>query len=206
MDILNQFSNIAFIIGAIYTWHTWKQLDSDDYFSLLLIILVALIGLGSFIFHTFPSDKTIWVDLIPIQIFGLSYFAYIGTKYFKASNFKIFLALVAFFFARQYWIVYMPRGALGGGIIHIPTLFLLLTCSLLLLSKYKKFSAMLLTAGIIYILALIIRAFDKQITMEFPIGAHWIWHILTALTASILILATVRYPANSKAKNIVKNA
>ena len=206
MDILNQFSNIAFIIGAIYTWHTWKQYDSDDYFSLSLIILVALIGLGSFIFHTFPSDKTIWIDLIPIQIFGLSYFAYIGMKYFKASNFKIFMALITFFFVRQYWIIYMPRGALGGGITHIPTIFLLLSCSLLLLSKYKKFSTMLLTAGIIYILALITRAFDKQITLEFPVGAHWVWHILTALTATILILATVQYPANIKVKNIEQNA
>ncbi len=206
MDILNQISNIAFIIGAIYTWYTWKQHNSNDYFSLLLIILVALIGLGSFIFHTFPSDKTIWIDLIPIQIFGLSYFAYIGTKYFEASNLKIFLALVTFFFARQYWIVYMPRGAIGGGITHIPTLLLLLSCSILLLSKYKKFSTMLLTAGTIYIIALITRAFDKQISLEFPIGAHWIWHILTALTASILIFATVQYPANLKPKNIEKNA
>ncbi len=78
---MNQVSNLAFIIGAIYTWLYWKQRGSNDKFSLTLIILVALIGLGSFTFHTYPSSTTIWIDLIPIQIFGLSYFAYIGLRY-----------------------------------------------------------------------------------------------------------------------------
>ncbi len=200
MYILNQFSNVAFFIGAIYIGYLWKRYHSCDYYSLTLIILVALIGLGSFIFHTFPSDATIWIDLVPIQLFGLSYFAYIGTKYFRASKVKVFLALIAFFVVRQYWIVYMPRGAIGGGITHIPTLFLLLLCSFLLLFKYKKFSVMLLSACIVYVLALVTRAFDKELSLALPVGVHWIWHILTALTASILIYATVRYPAGSNEK------
>ncbi|MCP4486844.1 MAG: ceramidase [Gammaproteobacteria bacterium] len=196
MEIMNQVSNLAFIIGAIYTWLYWKQRGSNDKFSLTLIILVALIGLGSFTFHTYPSSTTIWIDLIPIQIFGLSYFAYIGLRYFEASKIKIIIALITFFYIRQYWIIVMPRGALGGGITHIPTLFLLITCSLFLLSKHKKFSAMLLSAACIYVLALFVRAYDEQISLVFSLGLHWIWHILTAITASILIYATVKFPSN----------
>lgn len=203
METLNQASNITFIIGAAYTWWMWKQKKCNDHFSLLLIILVASIGLGSFIFHTYPSNKTIWIDLIPIQVFGLSYFAYIGTKYFKASKIKIFLALVVFFYARQYWIIYMPRGALGGGITHIPTLILLVACSLLLISKHKMFSLTLLTASFFYIMALFVRAYDEQVSLTFSIGLyHWVWHILTATTASILIYATVKYPRNLNQKII----
>jgi len=201
MVTLNQVSNIAFVIGAIYAWYIWRQRNSDDKFSLLLIVLLALIGIGSFIYHAFPSDKTIWIDLIPIQIFGLSYFAYLGKKYFELSNLQLLLILVAFFFVRQYWIIYMPRGAIGGGITHIPTVFLLLSSALLLLSRYKKFSTMLLIASAIYILALVIRAMDKQISVQFPVGVHWIWHILTALTASMLILATILCPASIKLKD-----
>ncbi len=90
----------------------------------------------------------------------------------------------------------MPRGALGGGITHIPTLFLLITCSLFLLSKHKKFSAMLLSAACIYVVALFVRAYDEQISLVFSLGLHWIWHILTAITASILIYTTVKFPSN----------
>ena len=198
MQALNIVSNIAFVIGAIYAFHIWYQHQSKDYFSLVLISLVALIGIGSFIFHAFPSDVTIWIDLIPIQIFVLSYFAYIGAKYFKASTLIIILSLVLFFFARQYWIAYMPSGALGGGITHIPTLLLLTSCGLLLLSRYKDFSIKLLSAAFIYMVALFVRAWDKEISLEFWIGVywHWAWHILTAITASILISAIVNHPAN----------
>ncbi len=198
MQTLNTASNMAFIIGAIYVFRIWRQRQSKDYFSLALIFLVASIGVGSFTFHAFPSNITIWIDLVPIQIFALSYFAYIGAKYFQASTLKIILSLVIFFLIRQYWIVYMPRGALGGGITHIPTLLLLTICGLLLFPRYKDFSTKLLSAALIYVIAILVRAWDDtELSAEFWIGSwHWAWHILTAITASILTYAIVNHPAN----------
>ena len=93
MEIMNQVSNLAFIIGAIYTWLYWKEHGQNNKFTLILITLVALVGLGSFIFHLYPSPKTIWIDLIPIQIFGLSYFAYISAKYFETSKIKTIMSI-----------------------------------------------------------------------------------------------------------------
>ncbi len=200
MQILNATSNIAFVIGALYAFQIWRKQQEKDHFSLVLIVLVASIGLGSFIFHAFPSNTTIWIDLIPIQLFALGYFAYIGARYFKASAFKIILSLLLFFLARQYWIAYTPHDALGGGITHIPALLLLISCALLLLSRYRGFSIKLLIAAFTYMLALLVRASDQNISPTFQIGAHWhwAWHILTAITASILVSAIVHHPANNR--------
>ena len=59
---------------------------------------------------------------------------------------------------------------------------------------------MLITAAAFYIMALIVRIFDEQVSLVFSIGLHWIWHILTAITASILIYATVKFPSNYNQK------
>lgn len=189
----NSLSNLAFVIGAVYVWTVWRKSENKNPFAPVLFVMVASIGVGSFIFHTFPSKTTLWIDLIPIQIFALTYFGFVGVKYFGASLFKVGIALVVFFYARQYWIVFMPRGALGGGITHIPTLLLLLGCGALLYSRHKQFSIKLLSAGLVYALALFIRTWDLYFCAAFPLGLHWVWHLLTALAASILIFAAATF-------------
>ncbi len=192
----NSISNIVFIIGAAYAWHVSRSTGYQDAWAMLLFILAAAIGFGSFTFHTFPTETTLLIDLIPIQLFGLAYFGYIGSRYFEATNLSVAMALVAFFFIRQFWISFMPQGALGGGITHIPTLALVFLCSAYLLFKFRRLGILMFAAGVTYSAALYIRTWDLYLCSEFPFGLHWAWHVLTGLTVGILVYAVASSTPN----------
>ena len=184
---LNSFTNLAFVIGAIYAWHVWQSNGARDRWQLLLFVLAGCIGVGSFIFHSVPTPTTLMFDLVPIQVFGLAYLAYVGIRYFRASQMQVILALVVFFFARQYWVSVSPRGALGGGITHIPSIVVLAAGGLCLRLKGIRLGRFLLIASVAYLSALVPRSLDLYVCPSFPIGLHWLWHLLTALTTTILL-------------------
>lgn len=191
---LNSFSNIGFIIGALYALRKWHSRGAEDRWQLLLFILAALIGMGSFIFHSIPSQATLWGDLVPIQIFGLAFFGYVLLRYLRLSYLTTVILLLTFFLVRQFWLAAAPRGAWGGGITHAPTLLLLMI--MIFIMRYKGFAAWryMAAASISYVLALIVRSWDLAVCSFFPWGLHWAWHLLTALTASLLVLGIVVSP------------
>ncbi|MFZ5503498.1 MAG: hypothetical protein ACOY3V_08260 [Pseudomonadota bacterium] len=185
----NSFSNIIFVIGAYYAWCAWRKAESRDPVVQIAFVLGALIGIGSFVFHSYPNPVTLYVDLVLIQIFVLVYFGYVGSRYFCANKTAIVLSIGTFFIIRQLWIAYMPKGLLGGGISHIPTLVLLIFCGIYFFSKLRRLSLFLFSASALYFTAVIIRSWDLYVCDSFPIGLHWTWHILTGLTVSVLLYA-----------------
>jgi len=78
---LNSLSNFAFVLGAVIAFRFWLLSQSRDPWQLLLFSLAASIGVGSFIFHSYPVPATLVIDLVPIQIFGLTALAYVCLRY-----------------------------------------------------------------------------------------------------------------------------
>lgn len=193
---LNSFSNLAFVLGALYAWRKWRLNGSGDRWQLVLFALVASIGLGSFIFHSVPTTETLWADLVPIQIFGLGLLSYVALRYLRLSPLATVALLLMFFFARQFWIVLAPPGAFGGGITHVPTLLLLVVVTFLVRRKGFPFWRYAAAATVAYIAALLVRNWDLAVCLSFPWGLHWAWHILSAFTASLLAFGIAAAPPN----------
>ncbi|MGL4410199.1 MAG: hypothetical protein ACRCTU_17585, partial [Zoogloea sp.] len=57
-------------------------------------------------------------------------------------------------------------------------------------------------ASVAYLGALVFRSWDLAVCAQFPWGLHWVWHLLTALTASLLVygLAISAQPEERDAK------
>jgi len=193
---LNSFSNIVFVLGALYAWRKWRLNGSEDRWQLLLFALVASVGVGSFVFHSIPTEITLWGDLVPIQIFGLTLLGYVLLRYLCLPPFFTAAMLVVFFLVRQYWIVATPHGAFGGGITHVPTLVLLIAVTFLVRHKGIALWRHLAAASVIYAAALAVRSWDLALCSSFPWGLHWAWHLLSALTASLLVLGVAVAPPN----------
>jgi hypothetical protein len=51
----------------------------------------------------------------------------------------------------------------------------------------------LLACGV-YAAAILVRALDWEVCRAFPLGLHWLWHLLTALTASLLVVGMAKLP------------
>lgn len=190
----NSFTNLAFIAGAVFAWYVWRKQKDRDRWQLPLFALAGSIGVFSFIFHSVPTRLTLQLDLLPIQLFGLAYLAYIGRCYLRLSWPALIVLLVGFFLARQLWIGITPRGALGGGISHVPAVAGIFFLGLVLLKRGIGPGRCLIAAGGVYVLALFVRAWDLYLCPIVPFGVHWLWHILTALAAGLLIYGIARTP------------
>ncbi len=203
---LNSFSNLAFVFGAILAWRFWRSSPSRDPWQLLLFALAGSIGVGSFIFHSHPVPATLLIDLVPIQIFGLAALAYVFHCYIGLRPTVTVALLVAFFLLRQLWIQNVNQGLLGGGITHVPAVLMLLSFGIILKRRRLPVANYLLLACVAYVAALLVRSWDLYLCSAFPIGLHWIWHLLTATAASMIICgAALHPPIRSVIQNRVDN-
>jgi len=191
----NLLTNLAFLLGAFHAWRIWRAGGAKDRLAPVLFGLAASVGLGSAIFHAYPTAATLWVDLVPIQVFGLAYLGYLGLRVLRAPGAAIVAALAAFFGLRQVWLRVAPHGALGGGVTHLPALVALVAIGLYLLPRKARLGRLLLVASVSYALALLARTFDLAVCPSFPLGLHWLWHLLAAFTASLLIHGVAAEPA-----------
>ena len=58
---LNALSNIAFLIAAYAAFDLWRRLGKNDPVILALIMVVAVVGVGSFAFHTLATLSLIHI-------------------------------------------------------------------------------------------------------------------------------------------------
>ena len=191
---LNSLSNLSFVFGAVIAFRFWRSSPNRDPWQLPLFALAASIGVGSFIFHSHPVPVTLLIDLVPIQIFGLAALAYVCHRYIGLRPTRTVALLVAFFFVRQLWIQNVNQGLLGGGVTHVPAVLMLLSFGIILKRRRLLVANYLLLACFAYVAALLVRSWDLYLCSAFPIGLHWIWHLLTATAASMIICGAALNP------------
>ena len=188
----NSLSNAAFFVAAGLGFLAWRDTGKRDVRQLILIALTALIGVGSFVFHSIPNDLTLQIDLIPIQIFGLAALLFLAQAEFGLLRWQAVLAVAVFFALRQTWLLFVPRGALGGGISHVPMVVLLIGSGIWLHTHHRSVGRYLLVAAAFYIAALAVRSIDLPLCSRFPFGFHWLWHCLTASVTGAVLLGLIR--------------
>jgi hypothetical protein len=127
---LNALTNAAFIIAACAAALRYRAAGVRDRFLQTLIGIVALIGIGSFAFHTLATRGAVLLDVIPITIFIYAYLA-LALSRFIGLGFVATAVLFAAFFAFSYGLsALVPRPWLNGSIDYLPPppRFMLLAC------------------------------------------------------------------------------
>ncbi len=66
---LNAVSNISFLLAAWAAWVLAKRTGTLSAGVRALIALAALVGIGSILWHTYPTMPTLILDIVPILIF-----------------------------------------------------------------------------------------------------------------------------------------
>ena len=82
---LNAWSNLAFFAASVIGLSLWSLRGGRDRIGLILCLLVAVIGAGSFLFHTFATRWASLADIIPIALFVYIYFALALSRFFGFS-------------------------------------------------------------------------------------------------------------------------
>ncbi len=195
---LNAVTNIAFLIGALgCLWHAYQK-QQVYYSTIWLCFILASIGLGSFLFHSYATRWALLADVIPILIFQLSFlllYSLLGLRY---SWYKSALLCTGFIFLILLF-GQMPRQWLNGSLSYAPACCYLLGFGILHYRRKYPARFSLVAAGALFCLSMMFRASDQAVCHVIPVGTHFVWHILNALVLSLCIWGYMKALAFHKA-------
>jgi hypothetical protein len=188
---INAITNIAFFIAAWVLYKTYRKTQRADKQTVALIILIAVVGAGSTLFHTFANRLTMLMDIIPIAIFTLFYLWVALRRLVRLSTLKTAgcLLLFAFIASQMSHVPYEFR--LNGSIDYFPCLAALLIIGFIL-QKYRHPSAhWLFKAALCFVVSLTFRSIDFMVCPSIAIGTHFLWHSFNGLMLYLLTRAVI---------------
>lgn len=193
---INAITNGAFLIAALVgllaAWRTGK-LDGP---AIWLIGVITVIGTGSFLFHTYATVWAAIADTSPIMLFILSYFTVVMNRFAGFSWAKSLLLTVGFLgvlVGLSFVANTLLRDVIGGSVSYVPALVSLFAVGCWLAAYQHEAGKWLIIASAIFSLSLTFRALDEPLCAVFPMGTHWLWHILNGVVLGSLTLAVIRH-------------
>jgi len=176
---VNALSNVAFLLAAWAAFLEWRKVGGGDRIILALIVIVAVVGVGSFTFHTVATRGAMMLDVGPIGVFIYSYFLF-ALRRFLLLSWPGALVIFAGFVALSFGLAaYVPRTFLNGSAGYFPALAALIVIGWLI--RERAAGKALLIAAAAFIASLFFRIIDLDICGAFPTGTHFLWHILNAV-------------------------
>lgn len=202
---LNAISNGAFFVAALAALVLWamQRPDNRRIVDFALIVLVAIIGTGSFLFHTLATRWAAVADTTPIGFFMVGYLAYALKRWVGVGWIVTFLALGLFFVALWQSSVVRCNGGpcLNGSVAYFPAFAVLVLIGGYLAIRGHPAGKYLFSAGLIFAVSLTLRSIDKSfcpytiIYASRPSGTHFAWHILNATLLYLLLHAAIIHGA-----------
>lgn len=181
---LNALTNAAFLIAAVLMWRRTAGLPLGR----ALSALVFAIGTGSFLFHTLATGWASLADVLPIAGFILVY-VYASNRTFwelgpwtSAAGTALVLPFVALLGAL---FGMLPVFRVSAAYWPIPVLILIY--AVLLRGRNPAIARGLALGALLLAVSLAARTLDGPLCGALPIGTHWLWHCLNALTLAHMI-------------------
>ena len=178
---LNSSTNIFFIIASVILLYQNKSKSKT------IPIIIFLIGVSSFLYHSIPIGIWGLLDVLFILLFIYSYLYFLIFNILKKSlivslTLPLILLSFCYFFGNTF-----KNTVLGSTSFYIPLISILYFYYYLLHNKKElKKVRLLLIASIVFTLSSLFRFLDYHLCEFLSIGTHFIWHILNAITLFIL--------------------
>ncbi len=211
---INALSNIAFVLAALYAWRSSIKRAGvrTDVLEILLIVLAACIGVGSFLFHTFANTHAELADVIPIWSFvtlyvGVVIYRSTGEDVFKTlriSGIALGITLTVFWFTSGDVVTDAHNhdhshdhgdGVFNGSLQYLPALVALIAFSIITVLRRHPARHLVGAATLTFAVSLAMRTADLWACDMTGIGTHFLWHILNAVMVGLLLIALIsHYP------------
>jgi hypothetical protein len=188
----NALTNLAFIAAALFALVSLRRSGRSDPAVFLLALLVGVIGIGSFLFHTFANRWSNLSDVLPITLFIYAYLA-LAMRRFLALGWPATVTVLVLFFAASWAVEGLLRPLLSGSAGYVPALAAILIVGIMLRSRGHPEARHLLAAGAIFAVSLALRTLDRPLCTAWPMGTHFLWHLLNAATLALLLSAAIRH-------------
>ena len=193
---LNAATNGAFILAALVGLVVALRSGRLDGPVAYLAALTFVIGIGSFLFHTFATVWAAMADTTPIALFIFSYFA-IAMNRFAGFGWGRALALAVAFQAGMVLMSWALRATvapyIGSSTSYIPAFVALLGVGAWLSARAHPAGRWLIAAAGVFAVSLTFRTLDAPLCADWPPGTHFLWHLLNGVVLGTLVLAVVRH-------------
>ena len=196
----NAISNASFLIAAAVAAHTARNRGITAPIVWVLIAMAAAIGVGSFLFHTFATHWAEYADTIPIwalvAVFVLTAMRFIGGMApRRIAQWGVGVVAVA---VLTVTVRASGEGAatgpdpLNGSGQYAPAVVALLVFAWLSRRRAHPAAPWIAAATAVFLVSLVFRTLDRDICTAFPLGTHFIWHILNGVMVWLLLQMLVR--------------
>ncbi|MEM7490299.1 MAG: hypothetical protein AAF390_14350 [Pseudomonadota bacterium] len=181
---VNALTNEAFLLAA---WIAWRRTaGARTPVQAVLVALLAAIGLGSTLFHTFATPWAAALDVLPIGLFVLTYVFAVNYDVCRWPVWAALLGALAVlpFAAATGWVfARLPFFEISAAYWPIPLLILLYAGLL----PDRTTARGLLAGAALLALSLTLRSLDMPFCARVPWGTHFLWHVLNAAMLAWMI-------------------
>lgn len=192
----NAVSNAGFLVAAFLAYdlamRAYRVPANIPRDQTILCALMAVIGVGSFLFHTFATSIAQLADVIPIAVYQLTFLALYARRIMRLTRFRVFMLLLGFVVAGQSFSA-LPHDLLNGSLMYGPAFLFLCAFAVYHRVTRKHEPYILLAAVLLFAVSLIFRSVDMMVCDALPVGVHYMWHLLNAV---VLYLTTRAYIQN----------
>ncbi len=186
---LNAVGNISFLLAAWAAWVLAQRTGTLSAGVQVLIAIAASIGIGSILWHTYPTSWTLILDIVPTLIF-LIWFIWLYTRNVIGMRLLFAAASVAVFLLASY-IFIQYSNVLHGAPAYVPGLLVALVLGVFHATQRRVARFALLAAAGAYTAALFFRTIDNEVCPVLPIGTHFLWHILIGLVTYLAMRSVI---------------
>lgn len=208
---VNAISNISFILAGVWALYEMRKQRVSALPIGILVLLSFLVGIGSFLFHTFANAWSEQADVIPIwTLVGL--YVLLAVHYFggvSLGRVGSVAAVVAVLVFAGIWILSggvttdtsaaapATPDPLNGSQQYAPALIALYVFAFVAYRHRIKESGWILGAAAVFTISLVARTFDMALCGIWPLGTHFIWHLLNGMMIALLLQAIIRHVGQS---------
>ena len=188
---INALTNFAFLLAAACAYGFWCRQQRKDWPALVLIIVVMITGIGSFLYHTFANVWSALADVIPIALFIHIYLFVALNRFLKLKWWLALLITLGF-------LVFSPQAGgmttplVGTSSAYVPALAAIFVVGLACLVTDKSRGGLLILTGFVFTLSVFFRTIDGAVCAEFPLGTHFLWHLLNSAVLFMLLWVLMR--------------
>ncbi len=184
---VNAVTNIAFVIAAALVWRRTAGLAPAR----ALAVVLALIGVGSYLWHTHATGWAGLADMLPILLFILIYI-FAATRDFLGQPPRVALAVTLAFFPYAAAFGWALGGVVpGGNAIYLSVAVLIAAYGLWL--RDSPTGRGLLAGAALLGVSLGFRMADSAVCDALAVGTHFMWHILNAIMLGWMIVVYCRH-------------
>lgn len=191
----NTLSNLTFFVVAFLLYRNHKNLRLP-FLAKFFIGIILVIGTGSMIFHSSARFWGALSDSIPIAIFAVTYvfaFARHILRTWWIAGFLVVAAYITTYFGVRYMYLGDIRGKMPDGYVSmIPSVYFMAGLTLLLYALKNSSALAFLKITLIAGLAVFFRTIDLMICIDFPIGSHFLWHMLASVMVYMMVAELIR--------------